>query len=770
MKCLILAGGSGDRLWPLSRKNYPKQFMEINNNRSLLQETVVRNLPFCDEFLISTNSAYHFIVRGQMKAFQGLTYRCFLEEVPGGTAVAVALICMLSNPSELILLVSADTIIGDEHYQEAVLRAKELAKQDKIVVFGTTVEKKISSCSYIVREGEKVIDFVTSYDQETADYLLKQENVMVHNGMSMFSAGSLIRALKKNLPELFASCMKIAKTIKKGMDTIIYPKELFKNLNALSLEKAVFGNTDLYVVGGKFSWKNIDNYEDIAGSVNSIINESKDTVIINTVPNHLVVANEADDLTIVNTKDVTFVGKRSASDSIKQLINEYSEKYPTYFNDHNVLYYPYGTQEVLVNGVGYRVKKTVVYPGYGLNRHRHFNRRENWTITEGRALVTIGNEKIVCEVGDSVDIGDSVFHKIENIGEVALTIIRTITGKNDSGFELLPEGETGNKRRIDSPNIIKLQPAFKDYLWGGSRIKSELNKKTDLNKIAESWELSAHEDGQSIIAEGPFKGMQFGKYLNLIGKEAWGWKAAAMPRFPILIKFLDAEEPLSLQVHPDDEYALTHENEYGKYEMWYVMEAEPDAKIYQGFNKEISDNEIRMRIKNGTLHQVLNEKSVKKGDTVFIEPGCVHALGKGVLLCEIQQNSNITYRLYDYERLDAYMNKRQLHVEQALGVISNKKYAETEEINGEVRVMDGYQVKVLGTCKYFVSSLYDIEESAKIEMDESSFVSVLVIDGCGEISDQSIKTEIKKGDSLFLKAGKYSVSVTGKCKCVVTHV
>ena len=770
MKCLILAGGSGDRLWPLSRKNYPKQFMEINNNRSLLQETVVRNLPFCDEFLISTNSAYHFIVSGQMKAFQGLTYRCFLEEIPKGTAAAVALICMLSNPSELILVVSADTCMGDEHYQEAILKAKELAKEDHIVVFGTPAVKKINSCSYIEHDGEMVTAFHTATDEAFADRLLSQKDALIHTGMSMFSAGRIIREIRHHAPDLFAACVKIAKSTKKGMDTICYPKELIKSIKSMSLESAVFSHSQLRVVEGDFSWKNVDNYEDITASSNPVINTANDTVVINTEQNHLVVANNVENLTIVNTKDVTFVGKRNDTNSVKKLINDYSEKYPMYFNDHNVLYYPYGTQEVLVNGMGYKVKKTVIYPGYGLNRHRHFNRRENWTITEGKALVSIGDKSINCQVGDSVDIGDSIFHKIENVGETALTVIRTITGKNDSGFEFLPEKEGVSRRRIVSPNIIKLQPAFKDYLWGGSRIKTELNKKTDLNKVAESWELSAHEDGQSIIAEGPYKGLRFGKYLQLIGKEAWGWKAAAMPRFPILIKFLDSEEPLSLQVHPDDEYALTHENEYGKFEMWYILDAACDAKIYQGFKENVSPEEIRNRVHNGTLHEVLQERSVKKGDTVFIEPGCVHALGKGILLCEIQQNSNTTYRLYDYDRLDAFMNKRTLHVEQALDVLNSKMSVYPEDVVCETRKADGYAVRELGSCKYFVSSLYEIDESAELDVDESSFVSVLVIDGTGVISDGNQSVDIKKGDSLFLKAGKYSVSIKGQCQCVVTHV
>lgn len=771
MKCLILAGGSGDRLWPLSRKNYPKQFMEINNNRSLLQETVVRNLPFCDEFLISTHSAYHFIVRGQMKAFQGITYRCFLEETAKGTAAAVALISMLSNPSELILTVSADTMTGNDNYQEAVLKAKELAKQGKIVVFGTETDSLNKSCGHIKYSGEDVTTFYVAGEENTTEHLMETKDIIVHTGMSLFSAGAMIRALKKSSPLIYSACLKLVRQIKRGMDTVVFTEALLKDMPSVSLENAVFNSTPLKVVKGEFFWKNVDCYEDLLDSENPVINEKcNETVIINSVDNHLVVANEIEDMTIVHTKDVTFVGKGHDSDSVKQLIADYSEKFPSYFNDHNVLYFPYGTQEVLVSQKGYKVKKTVIYPGYELSKHRHAKRHESWTVTEGTAVVTIGNEKINCAVGDTVNIGENVLHKVENIGAISVTIIRTIMGNLDSEKETVAESGVSVRRKIDSPNIIKLLPAFKDYLWGGSRIKTELNKKTDLERVAESWELSAHEDGQSVIAEGPYKGLRFGKYLDLIGKDGWGWKAAAMPRFPVLIKFLDSDEPLSLQVHPDDEYALTHENEYGKYEMWYILDAKEGAKIYQGFKREISAEEIRERINNGNLTEVLNERPVKKGDMVFIEPGCVHALGEGVLVCEIQQNSNITYRLFDYDRLDAYMNKRPLHIDKALDVVSTSKANYTNEEALATKEYSGYKVCELGSCKYFVSNLYEVSEEAYIEMDDSSFRSLLIIEGHGQISDGTQIMDVKKGDSLFLKAGKYSVSIKGNLKAVLTHV
>ena len=197
MKCLILAGGCGDRLWPVSRKNYPKQFMEINENRSLLQETVVRNIPFCDEFLIVTNGNYHFILEGQMKAFQGLRYRTFLEQEPRKTAAAIALVCMLENHKELIYVISADTVIDGQGYQETVLRAKELAKDGHLAAFGIPVNEPNTAYGYIRHRGEQVLSFTEKPDEETARKYMAAGDYLWNSGNFLFRAGDFLQELKR---------------------------------------------------------------------------------------------------------------------------------------------------------------------------------------------------------------------------------------------------------------------------------------------------------------------------------------------------------------------------------------------------------------------------------------------------------------------------------------------------------------------------------------------------------------------------------------------
>ncbi len=221
---------------------------------------------------------------------------------------------------------------------------------------------------------------------------------------------------------------------------------------------------------------------------------------------------------------------------------------------------------------------------------------------------------------------------------------------------------------MQSMAILKLKPSCKAYLWGGTRLKTEFGKTFSGEKLAETWELSCHLDGPSIVEGGEFAGRTLKEYLEKEGKKAVGEKCQKYQQFPLLIKFIDAKEDLSIQVHPDDAYALKEEGQYGKTEMWYVVDCEEGSSLYYGFSKEISKEEFAERIREQTLLEVLNRVTVKKGDVFFIEPGTIHAIGKGILIAEIQQSSNVTYRVYDYGRKDANGKERDLHIDKALQV------------------------------------------------------------------------------------------------------
>ena len=213
-------------------------------------------------------------------------------------------------------------------------------------------------------------------------------------------------------------------------------------------------------------------------------------------------------------------------------------------------------------------------------------------------------------------------------------------------------------------SILKLTPSCKDYLWGGSRLRTDFGVQSDLNPLAEAWVLSCHPDGPSYLPDGTM----LADYLAA-HPEAAGTDCKKFEMFPVLTKFIDAKNSISIQVHPSNEYALEHEHQYGKTEMWYVLDCEPGAFLYYGFDHEISREELEERIRNNTLTEVLNAVPVKKGDCFFIPSGTLHAICKGVVVAEVQQNSNVTYRVYDYGRVGADGKPRALHVKQALEVM-----------------------------------------------------------------------------------------------------
>lgn len=316
---------------------------------------------------------------------------------------------------------------------------------------------------------------------------------------------------------------------------------------------------------------------------------------------------------------------------------------------------------------------------------------------------------------------------------------------------------------------VLLKPAFKNYLWGGTRLRTEYGKECDFEKIAESWELSAHKDGESIVCGGEYDGMTFSDYIEKCGRDILGSRAAMFENFPILIKFIDAYDNLSIQVHPDDEYALKNEGEYGKTEVWYVLSASEGAFLYYGFKKEISADEYRRRIADNTITEVLNKIEAVKGDVFFVKPGTVHAIGAGLLICEIQQNSNTTYRVYDYDRRGADGNPRELHIEKAIAVSDTVPISESENICKTVQY-DGYKTRLIAKCKYFTSEKADITESMEIKLDKESFRSIIVTEGECEISLNGKNMHIKKGDSVFVPAQNTEMTVAGDCEIIISYV
>ena len=317
-------------------------------------------------------------------------------------------------------------------------------------------------------------------------------------------------------------------------------------------------------------------------------------------------------------------------------------------------------------------------------------------------------------------------------------------------------------------SLFKLSAAFQDYLWGGTKLKDEYNKKTDLSKVAESWELSAHQAGLSKIASGEYRGLSFSEYLDIKGSEIIGTKASSYIAFPLLIKFIDAQAPLSIQVHPDDDYALKHEHDYGKTEMWYIVETQEDAFLYIGFNRDVTEEKIKESIVNNTLPSLLNKVPVKKGEVYLIEPGTIHAINGGILLVEIQENSNITYRVYDYDRKDAKGNSRPLHIQKALDVLNLAGEDVHSTFDGPKQEKDGYSIQLMKDCSRFKTYLACVDTRMNIAASKESFTSILVLDGSGTVCSSDDTVEFTKGDSIFVDACDTEITINGKCQIIIT--
>ncbi len=317
--------------------------------------------------------------------------------------------------------------------------------------------------------------------------------------------------------------------------------------------------------------------------------------------------------------------------------------------------------------------------------------------------------------------------------------------------------------------MLKLNPAFKDYIWGGNKLKELYGKKNDLERTAESWELSTHKDGPCTLKDIGEEGITLKEYLKNAEHNLLGTNVPQKDELPILIKLIDARDNLSVQVHPDDAYAIAHEEDLGKTEMWYVLEAEPDAQLVYGFKRDITKEEFINSITSNTLTEVLNYVEVKKGDVFFIEPGTMHAIGKGLMIAEVQQSSNVTYRVYDYGRVGADGKPRDLHIKQATEVTCLRK-ATQSPVQYTMQEMGDYKRGQLASCKYFSVDLLEIETSAQLKIENTSFQALLILEGNVKVTLGKAVLEGVKGEMLFLPAGEETYQVEGKGQILLSYL
>ncbi len=783
MKCLVLAGGSGDALWPLSRRNYPKQFMHVNKGRSLFQEAIARNLPFCDEFYIVTNYKYENIVRGQLQTFQGLNYHLFLEEIGRQTAPAVMIACLCMSPQEQVLVVSTDHRIDGGDYNGTIVRAQQLLTTGNLVAIGCRGELA-SGHNYFDVYDDGQVDYmsVSAREEGTCETHMgislpdRGAERFLDSGIFLVYAGTFLKAVEQNRPKLYEACCHGKNRMRMENGNAVLTKEWLETIPSVSVGDAVYqkwtGLGKVIVEPGDFGWSRLLNLEKLSELVydkeqeTDIYHKCENVSVINEAKEKLVVANDLKDVLIVNTKDAVYVTGKGSSADIKEIL---MKEQAAAFDEGDVYYATWGCKETLSRSEGYLVKKLTIFPGKSISLHKHEKRSEHWSIVSGTATILLDGVEREYRTNESILVPMGSFHRISNETTKDLVVIEVSIGESVGSMseDMVHAESVGAK---EESRIVKLKPVYKDYLWGGNRLSEMYGFGEKGQRIAESWQLSAHAAGCCRVAGGECEGMAFDAYLERIGREALGWKCQPYERFPLLVKFIDATDKLSIQVHPDDAYAMPYENDYGKNEMWYVLDAQEDAFVYLGFEKDTSREEVQRRIEDGTLADILHKVPVKKGDSVFVPAGKIHAIGAGALILEIQQSSNATYRLYDYNRRDKDGNLRPLHLEKAFANISYKASSETGLPVFSWQQGKGYKKRLLEQCKYFSVWTYAVDEKAELVMDDSSFWSVVIVSGEGVMDAGGEKVMFGPGESLFLPAGRKAVKITGTCHFVLSHV
>jgi mannose-6-phosphate isomerase len=314
---------------------------------------------------------------------------------------------------------------------------------------------------------------------------------------------------------------------------------------------------------------------------------------------------------------------------------------------------------------------------------------------------------------------------------------------------------------------LQFEPILKDRIWGGEKLKTYLNKPITSSITGESWEISTVPNDVSIIANGTFKGKNIEELIAKFPTQVLGEKVVSQfgNQFPLLFKFLDAREDLSIQVHPNDTLAKERHNSFGKTEMWYVMQADDDARLIVGFKENSSQEEYVKNLEQNALLDILDSKKVQQGDVFFLETGTVHAIGAGTIIAEIQQTSDITYRLYDFDRVDAAGNKRELHIDLALDAINydkikaQKEYAKVENASNE-----------MVHCNYFTTNYIPLQGNYDVQRSANSFHVYMCVDGEAELDVDNHKYSCQKGDTILIPAILTDYSFKGSATLLEIYI
>jgi mannose-1-phosphate guanylyltransferase len=434
LKNIVLSGGSGTRLWPLSRKLMPKQFLKLFKGESLFQKTIKRNRELCKDFIVITNEDQYFLALDQLEEI-GENGKFLLEEIGRNTAPAIAFAAFESDEDDILFVTPSDHLIkNDEKYKEAVKKAKELAREGYLVTFGIKPTYPNTGYGYIEAKGFDVVKFHEKPDLKMAEKYFKDGNYYWNSGMFMFKAGVYLEELQKHAPEVYEACKEV---YEKDIHKIEGTKNLrIKNMNNIpdiSIDYAVMEKSNkIKVVRSEFEWNDVGSFDSLVDEIDSdkaIEFDSKNNFYYTDTKDKVIAAIGIEDLIVIDTKDALLITKKGKTQKVKEIVNILKDKNPEIITVHKKVHRPWGTYETLITDRGYKIKRIIVKPGKRLSLQKHFHRNEHWIVVSGTAKVQVGNKKFIVRPNESTYIKMGEKHRLENPGKIPVVLIEAQVGE-----------------------------------------------------------------------------------------------------------------------------------------------------------------------------------------------------------------------------------------------------------------------------------------------------------------------------------------------------
>ncbi|GGH64050.1 mannose-1-phosphate guanylyltransferase/mannose-6-phosphate isomerase [Paenibacillus silvae] len=437
---VVLCGGNGTRLWPLSRTLYPKQFNKMMGDRSLFQMTVERNNSLCDQTYIVSNEEQYFLALDHLNELEMKADKFILEPVGRNTAPAIALACFAAGEDDLVLVTPSDHVVqNQEAYNRCLETAKNLALKGHMVTFGINPNYPETGYGYIEADGQDVVSFKEKPDHLTAERYLRSGNYYWNSGMFLFKAGVFLKELRLSDEEIFQKSRLAFNDANTHYDTIRIPKEKMESIPSNSVDYAVMEHSsNVKVVSSDIGWSDLGSFEalyeqllqDEAGNSLSDhyiqVNSSRNLVISN---DRLIATIDVEDLIIVDTPDALMISRQGSSQKVKEVVNELKLRKSNLCDNHVTAYRPWGNHTELDVSSNYKIKKVVVKPGERLSMQKHFHRNEHWIVVSGTALITVNGEQSLLRRNESsfIQMGDE--HTVENPGKIDLHLIEVQVGE-----------------------------------------------------------------------------------------------------------------------------------------------------------------------------------------------------------------------------------------------------------------------------------------------------------------------------------------------------